>query len=431
MFQGHARRQFLLRRKLRVPLAADNRRHCRTRALATAAGLLAILVATRLGLAEDLPLPADPEATGAADAESAPTLIETMLSERDKLRRGIVRGHGKVFYEDPRYELETAVLSGSPVESFCAFDWDRGWWRFDNQEQSHMRRHGVTPRDPSNPERPPETTSVSGIFTNIYKSARTRDYVVRWSGYADIPDVRNDVIIFGPGASFDVDLFHHPFDPRAVGLFQMIGFFKGQTVEEAAAMHRHPATAVQHRDNGIVVVHTRYAAGADRYLHIDTIHGHTVVRHEVYEDRFSNAGHSAPSQLAEARWRLQQDVWIPEWFSLAIHTPTAARSHRYEYDLEWESLNEPVDEDLFWYTGFGDLPEGTHVMDRRQNLEEPALVEVIGRPTPQILHELPARNDPPAESRSELRRWLMIINLSVLLALAVYFIVRRLTRGRT
>jgi hypothetical protein len=362
--------------------------------------------------------------TAAAQDEPPETegrrILEAAVQARYELRSGIFRATGsKTVKGDDTHP----PLDGVPLDVFCAFDWSARKFRFDSAMPFYVQINRQLPRTREQPHLDPNAPRVEIDAFEVVRvrQARTPDYAVDWMGHGD--QSLNAVLIMAPEKPFRHSDLSYPLDARAMGFLDNVSFEAGRTLDELGAVL--PGQLVSHVErqaDGKMRLTTPFDIIPDtdfddskRLIYIDVQNGHTPVRLELHEERYRRRGLDGPSQLAEVSWIVVNGVWVPRRFLSKLANITSdgkVMEQTYEYDFEWESVNEAVPDDLFTYKTFQGLPKGTPVYDVRDGRKK---IETIGMPPPAALA-------PPSGISSRL--WLVAANLIVLAILAVGAYVR-------
>lgn len=311
------------------------------------------------------------------------------------------------------------------MEAFCAFDWPAGRFRFDGREPFYVQEIQMPPILPGSPPPGPNAPriSIDGLQYINGKAARTPEYMVDWMGYGT--ESLNSVVIMPPETQFHYLGFGFtPFDVRTLGLTGIIGFEAARSLDLVTQhLTSQAVDDVERLPNGIVQLTTFFDSipevdydNARRLLRIDVERGQTPVYFATLEDRFLKLGVTGPSQSAEVSWIQKNGAWVPAKFHIRVLSPKTGLEHAtYDLEFEWESVNEPVADELFSYKSFEGLPKGTPVYDRRNGRVK---LEVIGEQPPQ----------PLTATSSPFRAWLVWANIVVVLVLLLMSFLR--TRKR-
>ncbi len=347
-------------------------------------------------------------------------ILEAAVQARYELKSGVFRATGSktVKGDDTHPPLEAL-----PLDVFCAFDWSARKFRFDSGMPFYVQINRQLPRTREQPHPDPNAPRVEVDAFEVVKvmQARTPEYAADWMGHGD--QSLNAVLIMVPEKPFRHSDLSYPLDARALGFLSVASFEAGRTLDELGAVL--PGQLVSHVErqaDGLMRLTTPFDIipntdfdDSKRLIYIDVQNGHTPVRLELHEERYRRRGLDGPSQLAEVSWIAIDGVWVPRHFLSKLTNITSdgkLMEQAYEYEFEWESVNEPVSDDLFSYKTFQGLPRGTPVYDERDGGKK---VETIGVPPPAALA-------PPSGISSRL--WLVAANLIVLALLAVGAYVR-------
>lgn len=282
-------------------------------------------------------------------SEDFEVIVAAVQHEREELKSGVFHGQGLVVDGGKAYEWNM----------YCAFDFPRERFRVEQ----------FTPQ--------PLRTS-SGITKAGF--VRTSDLRLQYGmGGA----LEGSVCIFGSGQEIPDMLSHElkPFDVRTLGWAIPSAIDKGTSLDEMCRVLKgYPVQASIHEDDeGIVRLVWSTTEPGPTYrqtLWINISEGYAPIRHEmgwVSDDRAA----IPLDATCLATWQLHSDVYVPVSFT------SEAAGRKYEMAIEWESVNQPVDERLFTKEHLG-LDPNTVVIDYR--LGEPVMVGTLERafdtPTP-------------------------------------------------
>ena len=340
-----------------------------------------------------------------------------LLAARSRLVRGMVRGYGEEVVEgEPGGEVKR-----HDIHVFIAFDFDRGWYRFDLER--------------SLPENSSPSSDV-GLTANKYKYCMRPDKTLFYSDrYSRIeihpPDVSR-------GQVQSMPLFPGFFDIRALGLYPRDGLYNDIRLDDAARkiFDRRPVEVFA---EGRGLFKFAWTARNLRRLNIwfDGEQGYSPIRLQA-QLRDPNVGDDwmPPGQVVDMGWNEVSGVWVPVSFSskdrrellpedlpLSLDVPYTPK---YEIKTDqlsfvWESVNDPVSESLFDYPGL-DLSDGTKVWDFR--MASPVLVDVIGRPPVKPRDDQLLRPKEGLFNRA-IGNFLVWGNVIVVFSVVVYFIVTK------
>jgi hypothetical protein len=131
-----------------------------------------------------------------------------------------------------------------------------------------------------------------------------------------------------------------------------------------------------------------------------------------------------PQETSEATWMKVSGVWVPK--SLVLERTIKTGHVKIDVAFEWESVNEPVPEAVF-QTG-SMLPAGESAQVISTELGRPVVLETIkgGPPHERTGDEKPASSSIP---RHGIRRWVIPLNIFILLALVGTYYWRRRLRA--
>lgn len=272
----------------------------------------------------------------AADGAPRPEILfRGMREARDRLQSGVFRAVGRVSVTE-----ESKQRVNGEVKLFCAFDFFKDMFRFDRNEPAL-----VAVRNASEEER------------IDVKYVRTSTQSLHWESVT--PDVR----ILPPNAP--PPFLARAFDVRVLGLGNERDMTQGYSFEQ---FYRVYTTQSIHEftESTKGVYHLSWLFGdsgrTQKTLWISEKHGNSPIRFDVREKGPGDKW-LAPSTICEMTWFKQSNVWVPE--TVIFETVRGLSRHEtYTLAFEWESVNQPVSEELFTLAGL-EIAPNWNVVDER------------------------------------------------------------------
>jgi hypothetical protein len=273
----------------------------------------------------------------------------------DRLQRGVFRASGRYADQVP----DTADLEGD-VTLFCAFDYSKGWFRFDRSEPRRLT-----------------SDAKSKTWTLQYfggKFARTPEGSVQWHLGSHAADFRNP--------SEPASNLIRPFDIRCLGLYTGVSLDKGYSVDEmiaAYSSYEHQVVVKsKNKNHELSFVGKPYAQNplgdVQTVIWFDENRGFSPIRSEWRERDPKNLDRWKPSvEVNETTYQLVADVWVPRTYRTEWKTEKVRKC--LELAFEWESVNQPVRAELFTKEGL-ELKTGTMYMDTQTG--KPIVVGAAG-----------------------------------------------------
>jgi hypothetical protein len=314
-------------------------------------------------------------------------ILAGLRSEHDSFRSGVFRATGTLVRR-----ASSAKSRTRKIQLFCAFDTDRGVFRFDRHELG-------TPPDNANPDQ-----------HCIY--IRTRDQSIHSSdsGPASVTTIRPP----------EHKPLCRPFDARLIGLAmpqelerlshaQFMNFFDSQ--QEVAEVDRigetYRVTWVSGRTGGL-----------RRTIWFDEGIAFAPIRFEFRAKEGSGVSNIMHSM--EAKWTRTAGTVVPIEF--VSSDPRA--DEVMELTFTWDGVNTPIPENYFTIDGLA-LEDGAYVADSR--LKPAVLVEIVGqqeRTPPQV----PTRTAEPTTAQAGQSIWIIAGACAVVGVVVMVWFVRRQTR---
>lgn len=273
---------------------------------------------------------------------------------------------------------EDQVVRSAEYDYWVAFDFDKEWIRFDQEEAA-----GAFGK---------RTTKFARNEAEVLTSVALGDDVRSVS----VHDRDHDARLLGA----------HPFDVRIAGLSPLGPYSVRDTLDRLLEKDRAfdvSALIDYERDRDAVKltfeIEGKKAFAGWRFrreLWIDKAQGYKPIRAEVFSIE-AGAAEWVRQDVSRTEWLQMGGTWVPKVWRM--EAPPAQISSELTFD--WESVNEPIPERLFQIEGF-EAPDGTAVMD--YTLDTPIKVATVGEtPMAPLIR--------PADSSR--RMWLLLLNLAL------------------
>jgi hypothetical protein len=309
--------------------------------------ILVMLLLTPAAPPADTPASLNPEAEEVTDF-----VLAGIKHARDKLRSGVFRAWGHLDESArPEYPLE------GDIEIFCAFDFDNGFLRFDRLEPMWWA--------PAASSGAKGASDAAKVVQDGGKFVALPDRCVQWRTREKMVWIRR--------AQEKPTSITRPFDIRVLGLTNWAGLDFGVSWQDALRYIQAPPHDALAETKVYRLVRVDQENGSRFDFFLDGEKGFSPVRLEQRERPPNSTGDwGEPSEVDEVTWAQKNGLWVPTSFYQEVRRPVRKRR---ELRIQWESVNEPVDEALFTWEGLG-LPKGTLVVDER--LGKPIKVAVVG-----------------------------------------------------
>jgi hypothetical protein len=290
-----------------------------------------------------------------------------MRAERGKMRTGQCRVKGR-WIERNRSDRQQ-IDDG--IDIFIAFDGERR--RFDIRQPDWI---------PDEDALPNKALKRAVTQTKFYDSGKKAAF---WRDYSDqieiLPSYGDRSLPSGLIGFFDV---------RALGLYSEHALQQQATLKAVLDEFQRNITgntklradlSVRRQEADIWTVRFGYDLTnmeAEFLLSVNVRNGFTPTR---YLARVRNKVANAAWLVQEdhkTSWAMRSDVWVPVKYEY-ISGADMQQSREVSYAIEWEKINEPIDEDLFDYHSFG-APDSVGVVDG--SLGTPVIVKAPAAPPP-------------------------------------------------
>lgn len=269
------------------------------------------------------------QAAPEVDGEQAVFALTALKDSRERLIAGIVRASGRAQSGD---YLRT-------IDFYNAFDVPAGNYRID---QTETVLNG--PNDPA---------LLRGVTIRYARNEKSSTFSkARSSVTIDRPERQ-------PDPAFKT------FDVRAIGILLYADFSLGTSFEELISHLMSQEITGFNRDAvGLCKITWEFGESRElqRMLWLDASRGYSPVRQETRYRKSEQDAWSGVKILSETTWREIDGAWVPQTY--VLEDRFNVRVKKYELAFDWESINEPVPEEVFSWEGF-DLPIGTAIVDNR------------------------------------------------------------------
>lgn len=268
--------------------------------------------------------------------------LHGMEDGRSRLRSGRFRATGH------RIDLS---IDSSPFERNLeleyTFDFTKDLLRIDWHEPAKTLQLSEDSFDESSQASIETLTRLgkSRIRDRFSKYVRTQSYSLHWTS-----DSERVVFQHEPDNKRYLPLSR--FDVRTPGLTVMRGFEDGISFDEInkLLLDQKIVNAIEDTANGFARIeweinHLRREIWLDQNRGYTPIH-FTIRRRSGSQDKPNWQG--APIEEADLTWEKNGDVWVPKTYSHRQQVGQKLVSS-FTIALQWESVNEPVDESLFTY----------------------------------------------------------------------------------
>jgi prepilin-type processing-associated H-X9-DG protein/prepilin-type N-terminal cleavage/methylation domain-containing protein len=299
-------------------------------------------------------------------------VLSGMRHERGKLQRGVCQITGRFIARDPS---ESRPSFDGPITIFAAFDGESKT-RFDCSKPGWViDPSAVLHEDPKQPGRVLGGKTMKGITkSHFYDNGKKASW---WQ-----EDLAPSITVSASFGSRRSDFRMGYFDLRALGLYYELArrheYDLKTLLDRYAAM---PSIPKVDRSNPSLWL-ISWAGPApvpdgDTRFWIDVRNGFTPVRYEGLQ-RPSNSPNAPWTvvEKSETQWERHGEIWVPVKHHHAVGSK-GVWSAVYEFDIKWESINEPVDDSLFDYRSFG-APDYVGVYDNSLG-GQPIVVKPVGQ----------------------------------------------------
>ena len=366
--------------------------------------------------------------------EEVERTIETIVSERAKLQRGVFRATARIVHA---YDEQARQL---PTKVYCVFDTPGKRWRFERRGQMLIN---IQPGSELTAEVIEEIRS--GRFNGRARprdfhtiQVRSPEYMTEWycAGHPGEPNsVRTNIELRDPG-QHTTYRHHLLFHPSTVGLLEPSEFRRGgRSIEQILESFRErtPHVTLEVQPDGSLTLVFR-GDRLRRTIWIDPAQGFTVRRMLFVALGDDGEPMELPRIESTADWELKQGVWVPVRFLTGYYHENG-RVDAHECDLTWEAVNPPADSldpKLFTYQSFEGVWDYVRVFDRRSG--ERLYIETFGVPPEKFIGMKrgagPPAGPPPPEASTSRMLWLIVLNLVAVGFIAAFFVWQR-SRSRT
>lgn len=278
-----------------------------------------------------------------------------MRKERMELKSGVYRVHGHYSVKGLRNRANE--LDG-PLEIFGAFDTAGKRVRFDRSMPGWIPDRANARADPKNPERP-IVPAKKGIFAVKYYNNGKRTGC--WFVAAQM---------IGVSAAVQEPPQHALgwFDIRGLGLYHPIAAGRCYDLEKLFKEYtdlKDPPEVNKTNPSiwEIVWSLTDELSVTQWHVSVDVERGFTPVRFVCREHYFRNPPDAwTVYQNVHVKWEEHAGVWIPVHYQENLWPSKDGHLKATSFDIDWESVNEPLRAELFDYKDF-DAPPSVEVVD--------------------------------------------------------------------
>lgn len=278
--------------------------------LLIAAGVVAVHVAAALAV---------------EPSEEFDTIVRSIRMEREKLKSGVLRIKGT---EGSEYARNPDRNKSESFEIFVAFDADH--LRFDTREMGYVLH-------------PDTGQPMRGRIERKY--LRTKDKIATWASGRRSRVAEPNPPPIGRRKLFDV---------RTLGIRGWVG--RHMSLEETLqALLNHPRVKGVDRSDPKRVQLTLQGGilagrASDFRIWISPVEGYSATRSEVLT-RFKPDEPWKLTQQSNTRWQEAGGTWVPVHHDWSIYSDKQRKF--LDFDLEWESINKPIDPKWFEIESLG------------------------------------------------------------------------------
>ena len=300
----------------------------------------------------------------AKQRQLATFIIQGWTEARDRLRSGVFTVRGRQFASGTGKYPSLDV----PIEIFCAFDYDRDVFRYDGRKPQRVSTDKVrTEKEAAQRAKGPGLLSFVERDI-IEKYARGPTQAITWCS------VNPNTVGFHP-VSFSMrgKWMLPPFDVRIVGLGLWDTVVEGRSYSDLReSLSKWEMEDAADEGGGQyrcvwISVQTEFRKEEMRHrVWFDERQGFAPVRSEFRITRAAIPGFPAEDSLhqeSDATWACIHEVWVPKTFSIRLFINGSCRERR-DSAFEWNSVNEPVDSQLFELAAM-ELPPQARIFDDR------------------------------------------------------------------
>jgi hypothetical protein len=206
-----------------------------------------------------------------------------------------------------------------------------------------------------------------------------------------------------------------PFDVRALGLYDWLGFVRGYSFDTVYShLLAWEPESIERDPSGLWSIRWEFngRGQGEQRIWIDESKGFTVTRNEIRYGKVSSRSRT-PDMVSQVTWEMVGDTWIPK--TLSIHRNRHPRLLAYDLDFNWNLVNEPVRDDVFTRNGMA-IAERTRVVDMTSGHE---VLEEVLNDTPD--HSTYFRTEPV---RRPAFYWILGLNVIVLTIILLVYLTR-------
>jgi hypothetical protein len=327
----------------------------------------------------------------------AESIFRDMLDQRMQLHSGVCRINGEKFNSQ---QATVPEIKGN-VRVLLAFDHNKRSLRFDSEHPMFVRTSSsLTPEKMS-----------EGIESPRSKWIQTPDLIAEWS--KTTKDNFQFVHLRKADSAFENMAALSPFDVREAGLVDYMAFRRNPGIERTIGNYlKLKPIEVRKIDDAKSWLVLKTDWGKYEIL-VDRKRGMTATELRFVEPKVTYPGRDTAAMV---EWEERNGVWVPKKYRIEFQIGDEYRDHRYyDFALNWESVNQPIDDALFDYQKMEGIPDGTEIVDTRVDPQK-----VIGRYGPERKYE------PLVKPRvNNTMRWLLLANVLLLLLVLCYYWLKR------
>jgi hypothetical protein len=292
---------------------------------------------------------------GLAHADDFEFALDGIVSERSELKSGVCTISGKMINETGGGGESS--LSG-PFQVFLAFEGEK--LRFDRTELSWVidsaslaaeNEKRADTGSSGNGQLPQEVPSKKTMVTKHY--LRTPPRAAFWVEGQPLINVTD---------ALDMKLFHGvgAFDVKCLGLYSYHEFSQGLDLKDVVAAYRSAPKVTKSVDSEHNWEFTLLHSDSKWSVTLDPARSMSPISARLEEK--TPAGEYVATQTVSCKWKEQAGVWLPTSYTMERTDKTGQVVLAYVFDLEWEYVNEDVDDSLFDYASL-DAPESVGIID--------------------------------------------------------------------
>ncbi|HEX7379459.1 MAG TPA: hypothetical protein VF278_20215, partial [Pirellulales bacterium] len=298
-------------------------------------------------------------------------LLAGMRDQRERLRRGLVRGSGQMFKPFP-----SGTVRG-PIKFLYAFDRDMELLHVERDDPRPTRGAAASTEDVERAD-VKDLPIVTWHFAHIHRPDRSV-HMINVAGSQDPSEIQVNKADFKIRREGVIDI-------RTVGLLAAVSYeHQASWADLFKHLNDRPPDEVVDEGAGLWRIRWPTTDGLGRNsLWIDRSKGFSPVRFEMQHKLISRepnvkGGWPEPFGGCEATWTEINGVWVPLTYRIEDqqYRDAEGRPATYEHEFNWELVNEPIPLEWFEIESLH-APKGTLVTDHRG--QDIVLTRVIGEP---------------------------------------------------